>query len=274
MNKADRPWWIIAIVGALALVWVIPVVGVVVTSIRPLSEAASGWWSLDKVTLTLDAWRTVWAKYPIFAGFLTSLKLTLISTLITVVLTPAAAYAFHYLEFPFRRVILIVIVNAFVLPQQVVILPLFQLWREIGLIDNMWSVIIPYVGMSFAWSIFLVKNFLEDFPRELIEAAKIDGCGPIGTFFHVVLPNSVTPIMAVGILQFLWTWNSLLLPLLFLRTDVPLPVLLSTIASAYEPNANQQAAAAILTMIVPLIVFIVFQRYFIAGARIHGGGKE
>ena len=95
-------------------------------------------------------------------------------------LTPAAAYAFQFLKFPFRRTLLIIIINAFVLPQQVVVIPLFTLWRQMGLIDNLLSVLIPYVGLSFAWSIYLVKNFLEDF-HELVEAGRIDGTGPIST---------------------------------------------------------------------------------------------
>ena len=94
-------------------------------------------------------------------------------------LTPVAAYAFHFLKFRFRRLLLIIIINAFVLPQQVVVIPLFQLWRDLGSSTTSSPVLIPYVGLSFAWSIFLVKNFLEDFPKELIEAARIDGCGPI-----------------------------------------------------------------------------------------------
>ena len=120
---------------------------------------------------------------------------------------PAAAYAFHYLQFPLRRATLIIIINAFVLPQQVVIIPLFRLWREAGLLDNIAAVIIPFVGLSYAWSIFLVKSFLEDFPKDLIEAARIDGCGPINTFTRVILPNLVSPIAACGILQFLWCWT-------------------------------------------------------------------
>ncbi|MDZ7875161.1 MAG: carbohydrate ABC transporter permease [Rhizobium sp.] len=118
-----------------------------------------------------------------------------------------------------RRLWLIIIINAFVLPQQVVIIPLFQLWRDVGLLDNMASVVIPFVGLSWAWSVFLVKSFLEDFQKELIEAARIDGCGPIRTFTQVVLPNLISPIAACGILQFLWCWNTLLLPMLFLRSD-------------------------------------------------------
>jgi ABC-type glycerol-3-phosphate transport system permease component len=171
-------------------------------------------------------------------------------------------------------VLLIIIINAFVLPQQIVIIPLFQLWRDLGLIDNFAAVLIPYVGLSFAWSIFLVKNFLEDFPKELIEAARIDGCGPVSTFWHVVLPNTMTPIFAVGILQFLWTWNALLLPMLYLRTAVPMPVLLARVSGQYELNLDQLSVAAIVTTAVPLVIFLIFQRYFALGSTTRSGAKD
>ncbi|MCY4184689.1 MAG: carbohydrate ABC transporter permease [Rhodobacteraceae bacterium] len=272
--KRSTPIWIVIVVGLLALMWTVPVLGVFVTSLRPLSETAMGWWQTDEVTITLAAWKTVWSKYPIAEGMMASLQIALISTILTIAFSPAAAYAFHFLKFPFRRVFLIILINAYVLPQQVIIIPLFSLWREFGLIDNIWSVILPYVGMSFAWSVFLAKNFLEDFPTELIEAAKVDGCGPIASFFFVVLPNSFTVLAAMAILQFLWSWNSLLLPLLFLRTNEPMPVLLSRIAGTYEPNLHQQSAVAILTMIVPLVVFLALQKYFAAGAASRSGSKE
>ncbi len=272
--KNRNPIWIPISVGIIAFAWIIPLIGLVVTSLRPAGEVTLGWWNFDHVSFTLDAWRTVWDKYSLAPAIWTSFKLTTVATLLTVVISPAAAYAFQFLKFPGRRTILIVVINAFVLPQQVVIIPLFTLWRDMGLIDSLWSVIIPYVGMSFAWSIFLVKNFLEDFPIELIEAAKIDGCSAIKTFRHVVLPNSLTPMAAVGILQFLWCWNSMLLPMLYLRTEIPLTALLARIAGSFEPNYDQQSVAAIITMIVPLVIFIVFQKYFTAGAANRSGGKE
>jgi ABC-type glycerol-3-phosphate transport system permease component len=268
------PAWTTIVVGVVAFIWIIPIVGIVVTSIRPLSETTLGWWRLDSFTLTLDAWFRVWNAYPLANAFITTLQLAGIATLATMLLTPAAAYAFHFLKFRFRRLLLILIINAFVLPQQVVIIPLFQLWRDVGLIDNMLAVLIPYVGLSFAWSIFLVKNFLEDFPKELIEAARIDGCGPMSTFWHVVLPNTIAPIFAVGILQFLWTWNALLLPMLFLRTDIPLPVMLARVSGTYELNWDLRSVAAIITTVVPLIVFLVFQRQFAAGSQTRTGAKE
>ncbi|SCX22102.1 MULTISPECIES: carbohydrate ABC transporter permease [Agrobacterium] len=269
------PLWIPILVGLIAIAWIVPLVGLVMTSLRPAGEiASSGWWGLTEVTLTLDAWRTVWTKYPLVSAFWTSLSLTGLATILTMLLAPAAAFAFQFLAFPGRRILLLIIVNSFVLPQQVVIIPLFTLWRDLGMIDNLWAVVIPYVGLSFAWSIFLVKNFLADFPKDLIEASRVDGCAPISTFLYVVLPNAMTPIAAIGILQFLWTWNSMLLPMLYLRSELPLTVLLARIAGSFEPNLDQQAVAAIVTTAAPLLAFIVFQRFFAADARNRSGGKE
>mgnify|MGYP003637844555 CR=1 FL=1 len=268
------PYGIVALVGVFAFIWLIPVVGIVVTSIRPPSEITLGWWRLDEVSFTLSAWIRVWEEYPLANAFWFTALLAGIATISTMLLTPAAAYAFHFLKFPFRRLLLVLIINAFVLPQQVVIIPLFQLWRDLGLIDNIAAVLIPYVGLSFAWSIFLVKNFLEDFPKELIEAARIDGCGAISSLLHVVLPNARSPIFAVGILQFLWTLNALLLPMLFLRSNVPLPVLLTKVAGTYESNWDLRSVAAIVTTIVPLLVFMIFQRQFAAGSQTRSGAKE
>jgi ABC-type glycerol-3-phosphate transport system permease component len=268
------PRWTVVVVGMVAFVWIIPIIGIVVTSVRPPNDVVLGWWRLDNLNFTLSAWIRIWSTYPLANAFWVTAELAGIATLGTMLLTPAAAYAFHFLKFPFRRVLLIIIINAFVLPQQVVIIPLFQLWRELGLIDNILAVLIPYVGLSFAWSIFLVKNFLEDFPKELIEAAKIDGCSPLATFWNVVLPNILTPVFAVGILQFLYCWNTLLLPMLYLRTTIPLPVLLTRVSGTYDVNWDLRSVAAIVTTVVPLLVFLVFQRQFASGALSRSGNKE
>jgi ABC-type glycerol-3-phosphate transport system permease component len=268
------PRWIPVVTWALAILWMMPLLGIVVTSIRPEADTVMGWWQLDHIEFTLDAWFKVWDKYSLAPAFWVSLQLAGIATAGSMLLTPAAAYAFQFLKFPFRRLLLIIIINAFVLPQQVVVIPLFTLWRQMGLIDNILAVLIPYIGLSFAWSIFLVKNFLQDFPPELVEASRIDGCGPISSFFHVVLPNSLAPVFTVGILQFLFCWNSLLIPLLFLRSELPLPVVFAQISGMYDANWDLRAVAAIVTTIVPLIVFLVFQRQFAGGALATSGSKE
>ncbi len=268
------PKWVVPVVGLIALIWVVPIVGLIVTSLRPISEVSLGWWTTDTVTFTLDAWTRVWEKYPLAYAAWVSTKIAVISTIIPMILAPAAAYAFHFLSFRGRRILLLMIVNAFVLPNQVVVIPLFRLWRELDMIDNIWAVIIPFAGLSFAWSVFLVKNYLEDFPMDLIEAAQIDACGPVARFFHIVLPNMLTPIAAVGILQFMWTWNGLLLPVVYLRDELPLPALLARIQGVYDRNWDQVAVAAIVTTVVPLVIFILFQRFFTAGAAAKSGSKE
>ncbi len=266
--------WAIWVVGIVATIWIVPLVGLVVTTIRPAEDIVLGWWRLDHLAFDFGPWVEIWTKYPLAQSFLTSAEIAGASTLATMILTPAAAYAFHFLKFPFRRTLLVITINAFILPDQIVIFPLFNLWRQLDLIDNLLAVIIPFVGLSFAWSVFLVKNFFEDYPREIVEAARVDGCGPIAAFRYIVLPTSLTPVFAVGILQFLWTWNALLLPILFLRSESPLPVVLARLAGIYEPNVQLRAVAAIITVIVPLIIFLLFQSVFAQGAQTRSGAKE
>lgn len=102
----------------------------------------------------------------------------------------------------------------------------------------------------------------------------VDGCAPVGTFFRIFLPNLVTSLSAVATLRFLWCWNSLLLPVIFLRTDIPLPQLLTRISGTREINFDMRAVAAIITTAVPLLVFLLFQRHFAAGSLNRSGAKE
>lgn len=267
------PKWPAFVMGSVAFIWLVPLIGIIMMSIRPEGEITSGWWVLEPFTFTTDAWSEVWATYPLGKAFMNSFLVALFATIVPVLFAPAAAYAFHYLKFPFSRVLLLILVNAFVVPTQVVIIPLFKLWRELGLIDTYIAVVIPFAGLSFAWSVLLVKNFLSSFPRSLIDAAQVDGCGHLRTYFYIVLPNSITALAAVAILQFMWTWNSLLIPMLFLRDKSTLPVMLSTISGTFEPNWDQRAVATIITSILPLIIFLVFQKYFSADGKNSSGSK-
>lgn len=267
------PRWAVMSMACAALVWLAPLAGIILMSIRPEGEITSGWWVVTPFTFTLEAWVTVWENYPLGAALYNSFCVAALATIFPVLFAPAAAYAFQYLHFPFRTALLLILVNAFVVPNQIVIIPLFQLWRELGLIDTYWAVVIPFTGLSFAWAVFLVKSFLANFPRSLIDAAQVDGCGHLRTYFYIVLPNSLTSMAAVAILQFMWVWNSLLLPLLFLREKQTLPMLLSTIAGTYEPNLDQRAVATIITSIVPLVVFLLFQKYFSADGKNKSGAK-
>ena len=139
---------------------------------------------------------------------------------------------------------------------------------EMGLIDTLASSQIHNVGLSFAWSIFLRKTFVEDLPRELVEADKVDGCGPLATFWYVVLPKSMSPVFALGILQFLWTWNDLLVAMVFLGTGKDQLVLtgaLNALLGSMGGKWEILTASAFITIIVPILVFFALQRYLVRG---------
>lgn len=273
MSLYKQSKWPLIILFALALIWVLPVIGIIMMAFRPEVEIVRGWWRLDPFTFTLNSWSEVWSRYELAPAFLSSVTIASSATLLTVVCSASAAYAYRFLHFYGKRFTLILYVASYVMPQQVLLIPLLILWRKIGLTDNLLSCIIPFTGAGFAWSIFMLRSYIQDFPMELIEAARIDGASNMRTFRSIFLPNTGTPVAAISILQFMWTWNSLLLPLMFIRNRIPLPVLLARIQGTYEPNWDLQAVAVIITAVVPLGFFLYSQKNFSAGASIGSGGK-
>ncbi len=265
--------WPLLILSVLALIWILPIAGILLMAFRPEIEIVQGWWRFDPFTFTLESWINVWKKYELAPAFVSSAILATSSTLLTVLCSASASYAYEFLHFHGKKFTLILYVASYVMPQQVLLIPMLTLWRNIGLIDNPLSCIIPFVGSSFAWSIFMLKSYLKTFPKELLEAAKIDGASNIRTFRSIFLPNIGTPIAAISILQFMWTWNSLLLPMMFIRNRVPLPVLLARIQGTNEPNWDLQAVAVIITAVVPLAFFLYFQKHFSASSTSGSGGK-
>src|SRR5690606_10818526 len=121
------PKWIVILVGIIGCIWILPIIGIVATSLQTTDSIARGWWHFSENEFSLQAWKTVWTTYPLLSSLWVSAKITTTATLLTMITASAAAYTFHYLRFPMRRTWLIIIINAFVLPQQVVIIPMFQL---------------------------------------------------------------------------------------------------------------------------------------------------
>ncbi|PID58779.1 transporter [candidate division KSB3 bacterium] len=270
MKKVRWPYPVLAIISVL---WCIPALGVLISSIRPITEIVRGWWTLRPFSVTTENYSTVWTQYHFGNAFIVSLLLAGASTLLPLIFSSTAAYAFHFLRFPGRKMALLLITSAYVLPNQVLIIPLLKLWRQTGLADNLLSVIIPQVGIAFAWSISLVRTFWHGFPNALIEAAKIDGCNIVRIYWKIVLPNSLTPLVSIAILQFLWTWNDLLFPLIFLQSNIPLTVALSRISGTHDPQWELVSAGTVLLTIAPMIVFIFLQRYFTEGLARSGVEK-
>ena len=253
----------------VAFIWLVPTVGLAVTSIRPPDEiTSSSWWSsfLDW-RYTLNNYDTVLSRANLDRSFVNSLIITIPSTLIPLAIASLAAYAFSWINFPFRDAIFLCIVALMVVPIQMALVPLLRLFRDMGVANNYGGIWLAHSGFGLPLGIFLLRNFFITLPRDLIEAARVDGASNLKIFLRVVLPLSVPALASYAIFQFLWVWNDLLMALVFVQnSDMwPMTIRINQMQSQFGIEWHLLSAGAFLLMTVPLIVFFALQRYFVQG---------
>jgi alpha-glucoside transport system permease protein len=257
----------LAIVG---LIWLLPTVGLLITSFRPASEILStGWWEIfaGRLNFTLENYEQVLGSQGMLDSFINSVIIVVPSTILPVFFAALAAYGFAWVDFPFRDSIFLVVVGLLLVPLQMVLIPLVELFAQLGVFGTFIGLWVAHTAFALPFGIFLLRNFFITLPRDLIEAAKIDGASSWSIFRTVVLPLSVPALASFAIFQFLWTWNDLLMALVFAPRPGGLPMttqvqgLLGTFATEW----HLLAAASFLIMVVPLIVFFSLQRYFVQG---------
>ena len=255
--------------GIIAVIWLAPTIGLLVTSFRPRTDIqSSGWWDvLSTLRFTAVNYQQVLEAQGMARAFLNSVIISVPSTLLPLLICSLAAYAFSWLKFRFRDTIFLIVVALMMVPVQVGFLPLLQLFRPFQLTQGFIGIWLAHTAFALPFGIFLLRNFFITLPRDLIEAARIDGSSTIGVFRTIVLPLSVPAIAAYGIFQFLWVWNDLLMSLIFVSNNdnYPMTIQVTTLLGTYGTEWNLLAAAAFLLMFLPLIVFISLQRYFVQG---------
>ena len=255
--------------GIVAVIWLAPTIGLLVTSFRPRTDIQStGWWEvLTTLRFTTENYQSVINANGMGQSFINSIIISVPSTLLPLAVCSLAAYAFSWLRFPFRDTIFLIIVGLMMVPVQVAFLPLQQLFRPFQLTQGFIGIWLAHTAFALPFGIFLLRNFFITLPRDLIEAARIDGSSTLGVFRTIIVPLSVPAIAAYGIFQFLWVWNDLLMALIFVGSDANLPmtVKITTLLGTYGTEWNLLAAAAFLLMFVPLAVFFSLQRYFVQG---------
>jgi alpha-glucoside transport system permease protein len=253
----------------IAVIWLVPTVGLAVTSFRPRGEIqSSSWWSsLTDFNFTLHNYDLVLRNAKMGSAFVSSLMITIPSTLLPLALAAMAAYAFSWINFPFRDTIFLLIVALMVVPIQMALVPLLRLFRDLSLADWYWGIWLAHTAFGLPLGIFLLRNFFITLPRDLIEAAKVDGASHARIFLKVVLPLSVPALASFAIFQFLWVWNDLLMALIFVQnSDLwPMTIRINQMQSTYGIEWHLLSAGAFLLMIVPLAVFFALQRYFVQG---------
>ncbi|WP_159501206.1 carbohydrate ABC transporter permease [Microbacterium sp. 18062] len=249
--------------------WVVPLVGVIVYAFRTPNDAVtSGWWTIITDPLfTVRNFADAITTGGIGRALINSLLITVPTTILTVLLSAIAAYALARMRFRGRVVVLVSAVALLVVPPQLTLVPVLRLFRELGLVGSIPSVWFYQVGFVIPFGVFLLYGFFRAFPGEILEAAALDGAGPVRAFFRIVVPTSVPALAALAIMQFMWSWNDLLIPLLFLgsASDAPVTVTVAGMIQSTGGGLSMVTAGAILAMIVPVVVTLVLQRFFIRG---------
>jgi len=259
----------IALIG-IALLWLVPTVGLALTSFRkPPAIASSGWWhSLTQWDWTLHNYDSVITATGMGHAWVNSVIITVPATILPLTLGALAAFGFAWVPFPFRDTLFLIIVALMIVPIQTSLVPLLKLFANYGhLNQHYYGIWLAHTAFGLPLAVFLLRNFFVTLPKDLIEAARIDGASNLAIFRRIVVPLSVPALASFAIFQFLWVWNDLLMALIFVSdpSKQPMTVRIPYLLSTYGQEYNLLAAAAFLLMILPLVVFFALQRYFVQG---------
>ncbi len=258
----------------VAIIWVFPTVGLLITSFRPSSAVAStGWWTVlihpfNFTQFTLENYQDVITKIGIGRAFINTLTITLPACILPIIIASFAAYAFAWMEFWGRRFFFMLFVGLLVVPLQMTLIPILRIFNKLGLSGSFLGIWLAHAGYGLPLVIYLMYNYISGLPSEIFESSTIDGATPFQIFKSIVLPLSVPAIASIAIFQFIWVWNDLLVALVYLggTPDVaPLTVRISALVGSYGQNWELLTAAAFISMALPLIVFLSLQRYFVRG---------
>lgn len=258
---------------AIVVLWTIPTIGLLVSSFRdPEAVRASGWWTVFASPLEFTQWTFQNYEQVLSAGmgnaFLNSLMVSIPATVIPITAAAFAAYAFSWMDFRGREVLFVIFVGLLVVPLQVAFIPLLKVYGNFNLNGTFLAVWLAHAGFGMPLAVYLFRNYMGSLPREVIESAKVDGASHFQTFWRLILPLSVPALAAYTIFQFLWTWNDLLVALVFLggQPDVEVVTLnLANLLGSQGQAWHLLTAGAFITIVVPMLVFFSLQQFFVRG---------
>lgn len=253
-------WGLNLVMLLVSLIMIIPFYWVIVTAFVPQLDAFGkppDWFPRE---WTLDNVRRVFDQMPFWRMFFNSLKISTIVTVGSVITSTMAAYAFARLRFPGRDLLFVVFLAALMVPGQVTIIPMFILMRHFGLINNQAAIWLP--GLINVFGIFLLRQYFLRTPRDLEEAARLDGAGHMRVMFQIALPLAAPAISALAVLTFQASWNQFLEPNLFLNSPdkLTLPVGLVRLSGTFRGSPITLFAGITMVLLPVLIVFILAQR--------------
>jgi alpha-glucoside transport system permease protein len=263
---AKSPVNIVLIV--VGLLWLVPTFGLFITSLMaPADYNNFGWWKVisHPSLATWENYSELINHTDIPSSLWTTAQIAVGGTFLPIIVAALAGYAFAWMDFPGRDWIFIGVIAMLVVPLQMALIPIFSLYNHLGIFDTVLSLILFHTAFGLPFAIFLLRNFFIGIPKDILESARIDGASEMRIFLRLILPLGLPAIASLAIFQFLWTWNDLLVALTFGRNTQPITVAIYSNLRQFGSNIDLIAPAAFLSLIVPLVVFFAFQRYFVQG---------
>ena len=252
----------------IGLIWLVPTIGLFMTSLLTAEDASdNGWWRIfaKPSMATLDNYRDIFNNDDITSSLVTTVIIAVGGTVLPILAGAAAAYAFAWLDFPGRDWIFVLVIALLVVPVQMALIPMFSFYNDIGIFDTEISLILFHTAFGLPFAIFLLRNFFIGIPKELLEAARLDGASEWRIFTRVVLPLGLPAIAALAVFQFIWTWNDLIVALTLARETQPITVAIFSQLRQFGSNIDIIAPASFVSLVIPLILFFAFQRFFVQG---------
>lgn len=267
-RRGPSMWLLYGGLTTLTLLWLVPVMTAVMTSIRPLDEIRGGWWNFENATFTFDNYIRAWDE-GLSQFALNSFIITLGSVTVTVLVGTLAAYAFVHLKFRFSRLWFFLLITTMIVPIQLILVPLLPWFRTLGLDSGAWQfvgIILVHTGFGAGWAVFMLSSFFGEIPKDMLEAGQIDGASHWDQFRRLVLPLALPGIVSFAIIDFIFVWNDLLLALTLLGRDTqPIQVGLANLQSPHLAQQDLVSAGAIMAILPPLVLFAALNRYYVRG---------
>ncbi len=241
-------------------------------------EYAVKWRSLEnkwRVDFKFENYKKGWQSVNFLRLFKNTLFYALITTFGTLLSSTLVAYGFSRFKFPGKQQFFMVLIATIVLPSAVTLIPVYTIFYKLGWVGTWAPLVVPHFFAN-AYNVFLLRQFMLGIPREMDEAARIDGCGPIATLYKIILPQVVPAIISVGLFHFFWAWNDFFNPLLYLAghpDKYPISIGLSTFSNMYSTETHLVQATSMIACVVPFIIFVVAQKFFIEGVVVSGVEK-
>lgn len=257
----------------MAIVILTPFISIFLASLRPGQEVMRQGlgFNIDTSVMSLKNYLFLFSgKTPYFTWFKNSIILTVVQTALTLIVSAFVGYGFAMYRFRFKNLLFICVLVTMMIPMEIIMLPLYQLIIKMGLVDSIWGIVLPFAAAPLP--IFFFRQYLSGIPKDFLDAARVDGCSEYGIFIRIIFPLMKPAFAAMGIFVGMSSWNNFLWPLIVLNSKdkLTLTIGLQTLVTPYGNNYDVLIAGAVFSVIPVVILFILFQKYFIAGMTAGG----